>query len=113
MSTKSYICVADSSSTALCIYSHMDGDPQYMKKMLERYYSDLEFALKLVKGGDIKYISGDLQEVETERYKPQTGPKYISNRLMNLLDGVDYLYYMGKKGEWFYADREMQEWQPL
>ena len=51
-----------------------------------------------------------MQSKKIDRKGPIT---ITNNRILDLLDSVDYVYYVGTAGNWYYADRELREWAKL
>ncbi len=66
MATSATITVRLDSKTRLSIYSHWDGYPSHVGKILKQSYNTKEKALELVKMGDISILGNKLHPNENE-----------------------------------------------
>lgn len=80
------------------IYSHYDGYPEHVGKILQTYFRSMKLAEDLVYGAQIRNFDSDGTVV---RYLRSDGAHEISDTPCEAIQGYDYLYLF---------DSEKQEW---
>jgi hypothetical protein len=115
MSTRSRIGLELPDGSILSAYSHWDGYPEWMGRILRTHYNTREKVSSLIDGGDMsspwtnERWSNDL----LDRHKEQYGPQYYSQRgedcpprldkdLCEFLlpDNSEEYAYVFRNGEW-------------
>ena len=81
------------------IYSHYDGYPSHVGKMLVTYHNTFEDAKQLTEGHSIRLFK---QDGSVERF--QDGDAFYAESVEDGIDGFDYLYLF---------DQQEQHWKCL
>lgn len=113
MSTEAYICVFKDSHEALAIRVLSDGHLAHTGKLLKQHYSHKDEAKVLINLGSLRYLQDTLSKDAKQKIDRKCPITITNNRILDLLDSVDYVYYVGTAGNWYYADRELREWAKL
>ena len=119
MSTRSRIGLELPDGSILSAYSHWDGYPEWLGRILRTHYNTKEKVAELIAGGDMsspwtnERWSNDL----LDRHKEEYGPQYYSQRgedcpprldkdLCEFLlpDGAEEYHYVFRNGEWVCYD---------
>ena len=119
MSTRSRIGLELPDGSILSAYSHWDGYPEWLGRILRTHYNTKEKVAELIDGGDMsspwtnERWSNDL----LDRHKEEYGPQYYSQRgedcpprldkdLCEFLlpDGAEEYHYVFRNGEWVCYD---------
>jgi len=116
MSTRSRIGIELPDGSILSAYSHWDGYPEWMGRILRTHYNTKDKVAELIDGGDMsspwtnERWSNDL----LDRHKEEYGPQYYSQRgedcpprldkdLCEYLlpdNSEEYAYVFNRNGEW-------------
>ena len=120
MSTRSLIGMEQSDGTIRYVYCHFDGYPEYVGRVLQKHYTDTTKLTKLLELGDLSVLGEEIGEKQDfshptsrqwciaygrDRGDADCGPKRApSSKYYRTLSadchGVDYTYFLNKKGEW-------------
>ena len=110
MATRSRIGIELSDGSVLSAYSHWDGYPEWMGRILRTHYNSKELAAELIDGGDMSSCWSDACW-ETKLPVGEYGPEYYSARGENcpprldadlneyLSNGEEY-WYLFTDGKW-------------
>jgi len=130
MSTRSGIAVEHEDDTVVGVYSHSDGYPAGVGKILHEHYHDREKALALVALGNISCLAAEIGERHPFRDRlngwttfygrdrgesdvgPTTAIDRESWRHTIRQSGVEYLYLLTLSGEWL-AAKPYGRWRDL
>lgn len=114
MATRSRIGIELADGSILSAYSHWDGYPEWMGRILHTHYNTKEKVAELIDGGDMSspWTEDRFSVDPTHGWKVQEyGPQYYSQRGDNcpprldtnlaeyLSDGEEYAYIF-RNGEW-------------
>ena len=114
MATRSRIGLELSDGSILSAYSHWDGYPEWMGRILRTHYNTQDKVAELIDGGDMSSCWTDdrwdtkLNEEYGPQYYSQRGddcpPRLDANLNEYLSNGEEY-WYLYTNGEWVcYAD---------
>ena len=110
MATRSRIGLELSDGSILSAYSHWDGYPEWMGRILRTHYNTKEKVSELIDGGDMSspWTTSRWDTKFNEEYGPeyysQRGedcpPRYDADLNEYLSDSEQYSYVFTKDGEW-------------
>ena len=110
MATRSRIGIELRDGSILSAYSHWDGYPEWMGRILRTHYNSKELAAELIDGGDMSSC-WTTSRWDT-RLNEEYGPEYYSARGEDcppvldasleeyLSDGEEFAYLYTLEGEW-------------
>ena len=121
MATRATITVRLNEKIRLSVYSHWDGYPEHVGKLLKEVYNTKAKALELVSFGDISSLQKNLAPKENEVHNFQTpakevtifygrdrGEKDVECKILRNTESVDkeeYNYYFNN-GKWIVNDSD-------
>ena len=76
MATRAMVAFLDDDKQLVTTYNHFDGYPEYLGKVLKKFYNDEEAAERLASEGYISYLDIDTGEINA-RNKEEPGYKVI------------------------------------
>jgi hypothetical protein len=82
MATRSRIGIELSDGSILSAYSHWDGYPEWMGRILQTHYNTKEKVAELIDGGDMSspWTNERWTNDLLDRHKEEYGPQYYSQR---------------------------------
>lgn len=117
MSTRSRIGKEQENGTVRSIYSHSDGYPHGVGKILLSNYQDPQKLEELINLGDISYLQPELDQVIA--YHRDLNEEYSYPKLHSSIDAFfhsntcDYGYVMTKEGGWLYKSGSKRVVDPV
>ena len=110
MATRSRIGLELSDGSILSAYSHWDGYPEWMGRILRTHYNTKEKVSELIDGGDMSspWTTSRWDTKLNEEYGPEyysqrgedSPPRYDSDLNEYLSNSEEYSYVFTKDGEW-------------
>jgi len=112
MATRSRIGIQLKNGSILSVYSHYDGYPEWMGRILKTHYNDRQKVAELIDGGDMSSPWTE-ERWNSETKAQEYGPQYYSQRGEDcpprldadlceylLPDGAEEFHYVFRNGEW-------------
>lgn len=91
MSTRANIGIPLANGKLLMIYSHYDGNPNHVGRILRNHFNSFVDVVKLLEGNDIRSFSyNDSNNLVVERFNDGGCQTYET--LDQAMDGFDYVY---------------------
>ena len=115
MATRSRIGIELKDGSILSVYSHWDGYPEWLGRILTTHYNSRSLAEELIDGGDMSCAWTDERWDDTG-VKGVYGPQYYSQRGEDtpprhdkdlaeyLQDGEEFAYVYTQSGDWLCYD---------
>jgi hypothetical protein len=103
MATRATIAVQNQDGTFTSIYSHWDGYPSYVGRILYHHYKTLDKVQKLIDGGDVSSFDGDGTPNHYEELNaPVTSASYF-DLMIDVMNGSTEYLYVFSEGNWEYV----------
>jgi hypothetical protein len=106
MATRSRIGIMLPDESVLSAYSHWDGYPSWMGRILKTHYNTKEKVAELIDGGDMSTPWGDNKSAEYYSARGEDCPPRLdANKYDYLAEGEEYAYLYTLNDEWVCYDR--------
>ena len=105
MATRATIAVQNEDETFSSIYSHWDGHPSHVGRILFNHYQTPDKIQKLIDNGDVSNFDEDGTAYHYKEFStaPTTSACYFDLIADVLNGGTEYLYVFSE-GHWEYVD---------
>lgn len=109
MATRATIALQNDDGTFSSIYSHWDGYPSYVGRILYEHYKTLPEVQKLIEDGDVSSFEpdGTPNHYKTSISSAVTSGSYMDLMLEFLNSGTDYLYVYSDYGWEYVASQDL------
>ena len=106
MATRSRIGIMLPDESVLSAYSHWDGHPSWMGRILKTHYNTKEKVAELIDGGDMSTPWGDNKSAEYYSARGEDCPPRLDADLCEYLlpDNSEEYAYVFRNGEWVCYD---------